>query len=68
MDAQNTESAETWHLTEGEAGRKTNKGQNKGKIWAMRMQLSAELAHEYGSCGDSSKGVSVCVYVCEMHA
>lgn len=58
--AQNTESAETWHLTKAEAGRKANKGENKGRISAMIMQLTADPAHEYGSCGfDGCKGVCV---------
>lgn len=49
-------------MTEAEAGRKANKGQNKGRIWAMIMQLSADPTHEYGSCGgDSGDGVSGCV-------
>lgn len=55
IDAQNTESTETWHLKEAEASRKANKGQIKGKIWAMIMQLSADHTHEYGSSG--GKGV-----------
>lgn len=46
IDAQNTESTETWHLMEAEAVRKANKGQHKGRIWVMIMQLSADPAHE----------------------
>ena len=64
-DAQSTESAETWHLTEAEASRRDNKGQNKGRRWVMIMQLSADPTHEYGSCGrDSRKGVYVrCMHI-----
>lgn len=36
-----------------------NKGHDKGKMWAMVMQLNAEPTHEYGSCGaDSSDALS----------
>lgn len=39
-----------------------NKGQDKGKMWAMVMQLNAEPTHEYGSCGaDSGDALSWCV-------
>lgn len=62
IEAQNTESAETWHLTKAEAGRKANKGENKGRIWAMIMQLSADPTHEYGSCD----GISRCVWCMHM--
>ena len=49
-------------MMEAAAGRKANKGQNKGRIWAMIMQLGADPTHEYGSCGgDSGDGVSGCV-------
>jgi len=65
-DAQSIESAETWHLTEAEAGRKANKRQNKGRSWVMIMQLSADPTHEYGNCGgDNENGVCVwdaCIY------
>lgn len=67
-DAQSTESAETWHLTEAEASRRANKGQNKGRSWVMIMQLIADPTHEYGSCGrDSRKGVHVrCMYILHL--
>lgn len=52
---------------EAETARKANKGQNKGRIWAMIMQLGADPTHEYGSCGgDSGDGVTS-KYVCRMH-
>lgn len=39
-----------------------NKGQDKGKMWAMVMQLNAEPTHEYGSCGaDSGDALGWCV-------
>lgn len=72
IDAQNTESAETWHLMEAEADRKANKGQNKGRIWAMIMQLSADPTHEYGSRGvtvvTALAGVcDACIYRILLH-
>lgn len=68
IDAQNTESAETWHLMEAEAGRKANKGQNKGRIWAMIMQLSADPSHEYGSCGGDVSGCVWCMHILYLTA
>lgn len=49
-----------------EAGRRANKGQNKGRVWAMIMQLGADPTHEYGKCGGDSH--DQCELVCAMHA
>lgn len=43
-------------------GQNANKGQNKGRIWAMIMQLSGDPSHEYGSYGGSD-----CWLMCVLH-